>query len=161
MEKNQSEKLLQQYEPLFHKVLQRCGIYYSHPDYQDYLQILRLSFFRWSQSHQLEELSELFGFLCWQVRDHQRKEYRQQLILNKALEKEICQDLAVEEKVEVKSTIQALWQQANEGEKLFLILRLQNFSMGEIAAIAKVSRSQVFIWKRRLSKILRKILKSD
>lgn len=54
METENAEELVQKYEPMFHKVLITCSIFRNNPDYEDYLQIIRLSFFEKSQQLDLE-----------------------------------------------------------------------------------------------------------
>ena len=89
------------YERLFYKVLIRAGIFPSHPDFEDYLQELRLMLFERARRYPDEgifrnenEVNYLFGFLLWRVIDLQRKSNRQkQLIQAIASEQEETIDL--------------------------------------------------------------------
>jgi len=82
------EKLIKDYDGLFHKVLMRAGVFRSHADYEDYLQEVRILFYQRAQSYEDEgsfrvanEIGYLFHFLLWRVIDLQRKQTRQ----NKAI----------------------------------------------------------------------------
>jgi len=44
MEQQELNQLIQDYERLFHKVLQRCSLFPGQVDYEDHLQELRLLF---------------------------------------------------------------------------------------------------------------------
>ncbi|MDV7824390.1 sigma-70 RNA polymerase sigma factor region 4 domain-containing protein [Enterococcus gallinarum] len=93
--------LMASYERLFYKVLIRAGIFPSHPDFEDYLQELRLMLFERTRRYPDEgifrnenEVNYLFGFLLWRVIDLQRKSNRQkQLIQAIASEQEETIDL--------------------------------------------------------------------
>ncbi|NQE01009.1 sigma-70 family RNA polymerase sigma factor [Enterococcus gallinarum] len=93
--------LMASYERLFYKVLIRAGIFPSHPDFEDYLQELRLMLFERARRYPDEgifrnenEVNYLFGFLLWRVIDLQRKSNRQkQLIQAIASEQEETIDL--------------------------------------------------------------------
>lgn len=93
--------LMASYERLFYKVLIRAGIFPSHPDFEDYLQELRLMLFERARRYSDEgifrnenEVNYLFGFLLWRVIDLQRKSNRQkQLIQAIASEQEETIDL--------------------------------------------------------------------
>ncbi|MCD5075297.1 sigma-70 family RNA polymerase sigma factor [Enterococcus gallinarum] len=93
--------LMASYERLFYKVLIRAGIFPSHPDFEDYLQELRLMLFERARRYPDEgifrnenEVNYLFGFLLWRVIDLQRKSNRQkQLIQAIASEQEEAIDL--------------------------------------------------------------------
>ena len=61
-------------------MLIRAGIFPSHPDFEDYLQELRLMLFERARRYPDEgifrnenEVNYLFGFLLWRVIDLQRK----------------------------------------------------------------------------------------
>lgn len=95
------QTLMASYERLFYKVLIRAGIFPSHPDFEDYLQELRLMLFERARKYPDEgifrnenEVNYLFGFLLWRVIDLQRKSNRQkQLIQAIASEQEETIDL--------------------------------------------------------------------
>lgn len=99
------QTLMASYERLFYKVLIRAGIFPSHPDFDDYLQELRLLLFERAQHYPEEgifrnenEVNYLFGFLLWRVIDLQRKSKRH---------KQLIQTLAseVEEAIDLKEDI--------------------------------------------------------
>jgi hypothetical protein len=99
------QTLMASYERLFYKVLIRAGIFPSHPDFDDYLQELRLLLFERAQRYPEEgifrnenEVNYLFGFLLWRVIDLQRKGKRH---------KQLIQTLAseVEEAIDLKEDI--------------------------------------------------------
>ncbi|WP_288551655.1 MULTISPECIES: sigma-70 family RNA polymerase sigma factor [Enterococcus] len=80
--------LMASYERLFYKVLIRAGIFPSHPDFEDYLQELRLMLFERARRYPDEgifrnenEVNYLFGFLLWRVIDLQRKSNRQKQLI--------------------------------------------------------------------------------
>lgn len=80
--------LMASYERLFYKVLIRAGIFPSHPDFEDYLQELRLMLFKRARRYPDEgifrnenEVNYLFGFLLWRVIDLQRKSNRQKQLI--------------------------------------------------------------------------------
>lgn len=78
------ERLIKQYEGLFHKVLMRAGVFRNHPEYEDYLQEVRILFYQRAQNYcdqasfqKDNEIGYLFSFLLWRVIDLQRKQTRQ------------------------------------------------------------------------------------
>lgn len=86
-EKNLSEQRLIQYEKLFYRVMEDCGVYQDNPDYDDYLQILRLDFAGWIIQQEAVEIGYLYKFLVWRLRDAQRSAKRDQDQQNKLIER--------------------------------------------------------------------------
>lgn len=73
-EQERAEKLLLQYENLFHRVLRDCHIYLSNPEYEDYLQHLRMVFMeRYAAEGDPMILGRCYQYLVWRLRDAQRK----------------------------------------------------------------------------------------
>lgn len=79
-----TERLIEQYEGLFYKVLMRAGIFRSNPEFEDYLQEVRILFYQRAQDYVDEvsfradnDIGYLFGYLLWRVIDLQRKQARQ------------------------------------------------------------------------------------
>jgi len=89
--------LMASYERLFYKVLIRAGIFPSHPDFEDYLQELRLMLFERARRYPDEGIfrnENEVNYLLWRVIDLQRKSNRQkQLIQAIASEQEETIDL--------------------------------------------------------------------
>jgi DNA-directed RNA polymerase specialized sigma24 family protein len=88
------QTLMNSYERLFYKVLIRAGIFPSHPDFEDYLQELRILLFERARLYPNEglfrsenEINYLFGFMLWRVIDMQRKNGKQKRLIE-ALETE-------------------------------------------------------------------------
>lgn len=80
MDKDELEQLVEDYQRLFHKVLQRCSIFPGQNDYDDYLQELRVLFFLKAQPYDSRGLFEaennvsyLFKYLLWYLIDQKRK----------------------------------------------------------------------------------------
>ncbi|MDT2597928.1 sigma-70 family RNA polymerase sigma factor [Enterococcus dongliensis] len=156
MRTESAEELVQKYEPLFHKVLRSCGIFYHNPEYEDYLQIIRISFFERSQKLDLaqgDQLTLMYRFLCWRVRDYQRKQKNQQTLIEKVMRYDLDQEVSLEDRVLWEDFLARLWPKLSLGERRFLFARLcLGLSMNQITQAYKVSRSTVLNWKRRLAK---------
>lgn len=156
METENAAELLEQYEPLFHKVLITCRIFRNNPDYEDYLQTLRLGFFEKSQELDLtseEQLTLMYRFLCWRVRDFQRKQQYQQALIEKVMCYDLDQEVSMEERILWEDFLERLWPQLTLGERRFLFARLcLGLSMSQITRSYSVSRSTVLNWKRKLAK---------
>lgn len=156
METENAAELLERYEPLFHKVLITCRIFRNNPDYEDYLQTIRLGFFEKSQELDLasaEQLTLMYRFLCWRVRDYQRKLQYQQSLIEKVMIYDLTQEVSMEERVLWGDFLERLWPQLTLGERRFLFARLcLGLSMNQVAATYNVSRSTVFKWKQTLQK---------
>lgn len=156
MRTESAEELVQKYEPLFHKVLRSCGIFYHNPEYEDYLQIIRISFFERSQKLDLaqgDQLTLMYRFLCWRVRDYQRKQKNQQTLIEKVMRYDLDQEVSLEDRVLWEDFLARLWPKLSLGERRFLFARLcLDLSMNQIMQAYKVSRSTVLNWKRRLAK---------
>ena len=156
MRTESAEELVQKYEPLFHKVLRLCGIFYHNPEYEDYLQIIRISFFERSQKLDLaqgDQLTLMYRFLCWRVRDYQRKQKNQQTLIEKVMRYDLDQEVSLEDRVLWEDFLARLWPKLSLGERRFLFARLcLGLSMNQIMQAYKVSRSTVLNWKRRLAK---------
>ncbi|MDT2612654.1 RNA polymerase sigma factor [Enterococcus dongliensis] len=156
MRTESAEELVQKYEPLFHKVLRACGIFYHNPEYEDYLQIIRMSFFERSQKLDLaqgDQLTLMYRFLCWRVRDYQRKQKNQQTLIEKVMRYDLDQEVSLEDRVLWEDFLARLWPKLSLGERRFLFARLcLGLSMNQIMQAYKVSRSTVLNWKRRLAK---------
>ncbi len=156
MRTESAEELVQKYEPLFHKVLRSCGIFYHNPEYEDYLQIIRISFFERSQKLDLaqgDQLTLMYRFLCWRVRDYQRKQKNQQTLIEKVMCYDLDQEVSLEDRVLWEDFLARLWPKLSLGERRFLFARLcLGLSMNQITQAYKVSRSTVLNWKRRLAK---------
>lgn len=150
-----AEELVQKYEPMFHKVLITCSIFRNNPDYEDYLQIIRLSFFEKSQQLDLEytnQLTLMYRFLCWRVRDHQRKQQYQQALIEKVMHYDLEQEVSMEDRILWEDFLERLWPKLSLGERRFLFARLcLGLSMKQIMGAYKVSRSTVLNWKRKLA----------
>lgn len=156
MKKETPEDLLQRYEPLFHKVLSSCHIFRSNPDYEDYLQTIRLSFFEKSREMAGavdEQLTLMYRFLCWRVRDYQRKQHYQQTLIEKISGYELNQTVTLEESILWEDFLERLWPKLTIGERRYLYARLYlGLPMNQIVATYQVSRSTVLNWKRKLAK---------
>lgn len=79
MHAEKAERFVQQYEALCLKVLRDCRVFSSNPDYEDYLQILRIALFenslRFADCHS-KQVTLIYHFLRWRLRDAQRKQQR-------------------------------------------------------------------------------------
>lgn len=82
MEKEVLDQLIQDYEGLFYKVLQRCSIFPGQADYEDHLQELRLLLFLRAQVYssrghfEMEnDVTYLFRHLMWRIVDIKRRKY--------------------------------------------------------------------------------------
>ncbi|MHC5268647.1 RNA polymerase sigma factor [Enterococcus sp. LJL98] len=80
MEEEALNQLIQDYEGLFYKVLQRCGIFPGQADYEDHLQELRLAFYLRAKTYpsrghfeMANEITYLFRHLLWRMVDLKRK----------------------------------------------------------------------------------------
>lgn len=109
MTNEELDELIQDYEGLFRKVLQKCGVFPGQADFEDDLQELRVLFYLRAREYtsrglfEMEnELTYLFKFLLWRMVDKKRKK---QLPM-KEVEEEIFVNLQVqiEPKFEVVET---------------------------------------------------------
>ena len=82
MEQQELNQLIQDYERLFHKVLQRCSLFPGQVDYEDHLQELRLLFFMRAKEYATKsefemanDITYLFRHLLWRMIDTKRKKY--------------------------------------------------------------------------------------
>lgn len=109
MTNEELDELIQDYEGLFRKVLQKCGVFPGQADFEDDLQELRVLFYLRAREYtsrglfEMEnELTYLFKFLLWRIIDKKRKK---QLPM-KEVEEEIFVNLQVqiEPKFEVVET---------------------------------------------------------
>lgn len=80
MTNEELDELIQDYEGLFRKVLQRCGLFPGQADFEDYLQELRVLFYLRAKEYASRGLFEmdnevtyLFKFLLWRIVDQKRK----------------------------------------------------------------------------------------
>lgn len=80
MTNEELDQLVRDYEGLFHRVLQRCGIFPGQETYEDDLQELRLLFFLRAQKYPSRGFFEmennitlLFRYLLWRLVDTKRK----------------------------------------------------------------------------------------
>lgn len=80
MEQEALNQLIQDYEGLFYKVLQRCSIFPGQADYEDHLQELRLLFFMRARDYptrshfeMANDVTYLFRHLMWRIIDGKRK----------------------------------------------------------------------------------------
>ena len=123
---------------------------------EDYLQIIRISFFERSQKLDLaqgDQLTLMYRFLCWRVRDYQRKQKNQQTLIEKVMRYDLDQEVSLEDRVLWEDFLARLWPKLSLGERRFLFARLcLGLSMNQIMQAYKVSRSTVLNWKRRLAK---------
>ena len=74
MEQQELNQLIQDYERLFHKVLQRCSLFPGQVDYEDHLQELRLLFFMRAKEYATKsefkaanDITYLFRHLLWRM----------------------------------------------------------------------------------------------
>ncbi len=155
VERAEIETALKNYQGLFHKVLHVSRVYPFSPDYEDYFQQLQLAFFQRCLTQEEVNLPEMFRYLCWQVRDHQRKNLRQQKIKERSYDRyqEPINNPEAESQLKLFLTIN--WPKLSRGEQIFLKERwLAGRSIQEIADQYQVSRSTIFYWRKQLAKRL-------
>lgn len=99
MTNEELDELIQDYEGLFRKVLQRCGLFPGQADFEDYLQELRVLFYLRAKEYASRGLFEmdnevtyLFKFLLWRIVDQKRKK----MIQIKEVEEEILVNLQIQ-----------------------------------------------------------------
>jgi DNA-directed RNA polymerase specialized sigma24 family protein len=110
------QTLMNSYERLFYKVLIRAGIFPSHPDFEDYLQELRILLFERARLYPNEglfrsenEINYLFGFMLWRVIDMQRKNGKQKRLIE-ALETETEEFTYLKEEVDNHLLVMQFWE---------------------------------------------------
>jgi DNA-directed RNA polymerase specialized sigma24 family protein len=110
------QTLMNSYERLFYKVLIRAGIFPSHPDFEDYLQELRILLFERARLYPNEglfrsenEINYLFGFMLWRVIDMQRKNGKQKRLIE-ALETETEEFTYLKEEVDNHLLLMQFWE---------------------------------------------------
>lgn len=118
MTNEELDELIQDYEGLFRKVLQRCGLFPGQADFEDYLQELRVLFYLRAKGYASRGLFEmdnevtyLFKFLLWRIVDQKRKK----MIQIKEVEEEILVNLQIQiepkfEAVETATTFTAFYE---------------------------------------------------
>ncbi|MBM7709055.1 sigma-70 family RNA polymerase sigma factor [Enterococcus lemanii] len=118
MTNEELDELIQDYEGLFRKVLQRCGLFPGQADFEDYLQELRVLFYLRAKEYASRGLFEmdnevtyLFKFLLWRIVDQKRKK----MIQIKEVEEEILVNLQIQiepkfEAVETATTFTAFYE---------------------------------------------------
>lgn len=153
MHAEKAERFVQQYEALCLKVLRDCRVFSSNPDYEDYLQILRIALFenslRFADCHS-KQVTLIYHFLRWRLRDAQRKQQRQQKILQRAKSNWQERSLLSEDDIEWTDQLAHLWPKLSLGEQRFLYSRIQGLTYQQIRERYHVSAGTVCNWKKRL-----------
>lgn len=125
MTNEELDELIQDYEGLFRKVLQKCGVFPGQADFEDDLQELRVLFYLRAREYanrgffEMEnELTYLFKFLLWRMVDKKR---RKKLPM-KEVEEAMLANLQVQiepkfEAVETNTTFLAFFNRLTEKER--------------------------------------------
>ncbi|MGO3914531.1 hypothetical protein [Enterococcus viikkiensis] len=154
--RDEQTEILEKYEPLFYRVLIDCRVFRKNPEHEDYLQTIRLAFIEKSQSLDLasdEQVTLLYRYLCWRVRDLQRQQQRREALLEKLTRYKVDQEIELESRIEWEDYLERLWPKLTIGEQRYLFSRLcLGLTMNQIMAAYQVSRSTVLKWKRQLAK---------
>lgn len=163
MVERELEVLLKQYDPLFHKVLLRSSIFQRNPEYDDYLQVMKEQFWLYADQFETQAVFEkehsltyLYQMLYWKVRDYQRKQLREESVVEEVKK---YQPLAPSQEDGDQQTwvllMQDVWFQLRPEEQALLeALWLREWSVQEVAKFLKVSRTTVYKW---LAKVQNKI----
>lgn len=150
------EHLLRQYQPLMMKVMCRCRVKKSQPDYEDYVQILRLALFQKSQVRDLsipnrKTVTLLYNFFLWQVRDTQRRQKRFEALVEKVLQTPPVQQALFETTLELHDQLTRSFPALTFGEQRYLAGSLcYKLSPMEISRYYAVSHTAVLKWRKRL-----------
>lgn len=156
MKEDELNQLLQDYTPLFHKVLKACHVYVVNNDYEDYLQIVREGFFLYAKEFatraefdQNYQLGYLFQRLRWQVIDAQRTYQRHQNILDQAKQWYHSNDTITLNELPLyfKELRQLL---TPEEQQLLEALFIEGWTMTTTARYLRVSRDTLYKRKHRL-----------
>lgn len=131
VENESFDVVILRYDRLFHKAVRHCGVFSSHPDYEDCLQIARIVFYenliRLKDSQETIKIGPQFGSIVWRIRDFQRQKQRQEKIAEKAAEKPVsavCQAECL--------SWENLWGTLTEAERGYLTARTAGCSQKEI-----------------------------
>ncbi|MFC4770834.1 sigma-70 family RNA polymerase sigma factor [Enterococcus hermanniensis] len=153
MTQEPAEQFVQQYEALCLKVLSDCQIFDRNPDYEDYLQILRITLFENHQRFEGEDaqVTLIYRFLRWRLRDAQRKQQRQQKILERVKSYQQEHLMINDDPLESTEHLARLWPKLSLGEQRFLYSRLYHgLTYQQIRTYYQVSAGTVCNWKKRL-----------
>ncbi|GCF93310.1 hypothetical protein NRIC_12010 [Enterococcus florum] len=164
MSEMEKEKLLEKYQMLFYKVLHHCQVKSSDPNYEDYLQTLRILLLQTAEQKDLTMpdrslIAYLFQLFAWRVRDLQRKEWRSQALFERACEEYRSAEHGPSvERLEYSDLIERIWEDLSIGEKRYIVLHCyRGFTISEIADYYRVSVQAVYRWRDRLRKRCRAI----
>ncbi|MHC5372457.1 sigma-70 RNA polymerase sigma factor region 4 domain-containing protein [Enterococcus sp. LJL120] len=152
---------LLQAEKMLKGILSRLLIFETHPEYDDYLQILRLNLYDWLQANPEKDFEQWQGFLfqrfTWDIQTLRRNHWRRQLREKSLTEYEETTGWSFEEICELKDVL-TLKTAFTERERIYIELRLAGYSQREIAAFWQVSTTVVSRLKIKICRKLKKIL---
>ncbi len=158
-------KLLTENVSLLYGALKKSHIYAGSPDFEDYLQIARISFCEAYQKYPEvvtnENLYSFKGFafqrVYWKLIDAQRQNGRRQnneTSLNEAglALLELPNDQNFQNDLEMKIYLEHLLPNLTEEENLFLKEVYQNdLTISQVALKYQVSRKTIYRWRRNLA----------
>lgn len=150
MEEEGLNQLIQDYERLFFKVLQRCGIFPGQADYEDHLQELRLLLFLRAQKYpsrghfEMEnDVTYLFRYLLWRIVDVKRKKYLVIEEVSDEILEYLPSETMNEEEMETQDQLQRFYQQLSEKDQK----KCQALLEGESLSRQKRSRYRQYFRK--------------
>ncbi|WP_265455658.1 hypothetical protein [Enterococcus sp. HY326] len=154
-------QILLKAEKMLKGVLSRLLIFETHPEYDDYLQILRLNLYEWLIANPEKNFEQWQGFLfqrfTWDIQNLRRTHWRRKLREKSLTEYEETNGWSFEEICELKDVL-TLNTAFTERERIYIELRLAGYSQREIAAFWQVSTSVVSRLKIKICHKLKKIL---
>ncbi len=148
---------------LVHGALKKYGIYPHSQQYEDYLQLARLTLLEAYQifqagNHPNSRLNVfIYQRICWKLTDALRKEQRRQSRMARSTDEQL-QQLAEKQtiseaaSIEYQLFIETVLPHLTAAERHYLIdVFLYDLSVVEIARKRQVSRSTVYKWRNRLA----------
>lgn len=156
MNQEEISRLLPEYAGVINRVLQGGGVFYNHPDYEDYRQELNLVLFQWMKQsdnllHFLLEYPEgkIYQRLLWLLLDRRRKDRKQ-----------VCGSMEIQELAEWygdsrQSALEALAQEERFSDcwqSLSASQQNQFWILWDKPRQNKVSRSLLSYYRRQLKK---------